>query len=264
MKRLFRIFGLALLVFSAAFFVYSCSDSGTQSDVEVYTYEVVNTYPHNPDAYTQGLVFEDGFLYEGTGLQGRSSLRKVELKTGSILKIHKLKRQFFGEGITICGDKIIQLTWHSNVGFVYDKNSFELLREFNYPEEGWGVTYDGKRLITSDGTSTLRFLDPETFEQICLVKVHYSDKPVNGINELEYIHGSIYANIWQTERIVKIDPQTGQVISWIDLTGLLKRRNLKQKVDVLNGIAYDAENDRLFVTGKLWPRLFEIKLVRKK
>ncbi len=264
MKRFFSIFGLALFAFSAAIFVCSCSNSKTSTDVQFYTYEIVNTYPHDRNAYTQGLVFEDGLLYESTGLHRRSSLRKVELKTGNILKIHKLKNQFFGEGITIYGDKIIQLTWHSNTGFVYDKNSFKLLRKFDYPTEGWGITYDGKHLIMSDGTSTLHFLNPENFNQIGLVKVYDNNGTVAGINELEYVKGAIYANIWPTNRIAEIDPQTGQIISWIDLTGLLKRRNLKQKVDVLNGIAYDKDNDRLFVTGKLWTNLFEIKLVRKK
>ena len=264
MKHFTSIFWSGFFAFSVVVFVCSCTDSKTNAKIDVYTYEIVNTYPHNRNAYTQGLAFEEGVLYEGTGLQGRSSLRKVELETGKTLIIHRLKDRFFGEGITICGNKIIQLTWHSRVGFVYDKNTFRLLQKFNYSKEGWGITYDGSRLIMSDGTATLRLLDPETFEQIGLLKVHDKNGPLTRINELEYIRNSIYANIYPTERVAQIDPQTGRVTAWIDLTGLLTDQDLARKVDVLNGIAYDKENDRLFVTGKLWPNLFEIKLVRKK
>jgi glutamine cyclotransferase len=207
------------------------------------------------------LVFEDGTLYEGTGLRGRSTLRRVELETGDILQILKLPAQFFGEGVTIYGDKIIQLTWKSHVGFVYDKDSFELLQKFDYPTEGWGITHDGKRFIMSDGTSTLHFLDPVTLEEIGRVEVYENGDPVTRLNELEYVQGEIYANVWQTDRIARISPQTGQVIGWIELTGLLSAKDRSEPVDVLNGIAYDAKNDRLFVTGKLWPRLFEIELI---
>ena len=229
--------------------------------VPVYTYRVVNVYPHDPDAFTQGLVFENGVLYEGTGLWGYSSLRKVALETGTVLQLCALSSQYFGEGIVIWADQIVQLTWRSYVGFVYDKGSFAPLREFSYPTEGWGITHDGSRLIMSDGTSTLRFWDPETFAEVGQVEVRDNGVPVTRLNELEYIEGEVYANVWQTDRIARIDPQTGQVVGWIDLTGLLGVGSSRKAADVLNGIAYDAENDRLFVTGKLWPQLFEIELI---
>ncbi|MBC8263222.1 MAG: glutaminyl-peptide cyclotransferase [Anaerolineales bacterium] len=226
-----------------------------------FTYKVVNVYPHDRDAFTQGLVFESGALYEGTGLRGRSSLRRVELETGHVLQMRKLPDQLFGEGITVFGERIVQLTWQSGVGFVYDKSSFELLEEFRYPTEGWGITHNGKHLIMSDGTSTLRFLDPETFEEIGRIEVYDQDGPVTRLNELEHVQGEIYANVWQTARIARIAPDTGEVIGWIELAGLLSPEDRAEPVGVLNGIAYDAENDRLFVTGKLWPRLFEIGLI---
>jgi len=229
--------------------------------VPFYTYKIVNTYPHDPNAFTQGLVFKDGVLYEGTGLRGRSTLRVVELETGDILQIRELPAQFFGEGVAIYGNRIIQLTWQSNVGFVYDKESFALLQEFNYPTEGWGITHDGTHLIMSDGTSTLYFLDPETYEEVHRVEVLDRGSPVTRLNELEYVQGIIYANVWQTDRIAMIAPSTGQVVGWIDLEGLLGEEDRIQRVDVLNGIAYDAEDDRLFVTGKWWPKLFEIELI---
>jgi len=187
----------------------------------------------------------------------------VKLETGEILQIHELPPQFFGESLTIYGNKIIQLTWQSHIGFVYDKYSFKLLQEFEYSNEGWGITHDGKHLIMSDGTSTLHFLDPESFKEIGQIEVSANDIPVTRINELEYIQGEIYANIWQTERIARIDPLTGQVIGWIDLKGILTPEDCKETVDFLNGIAYDAKDDRLFVTGKFWPKLFEIQLIKK-
>ena len=229
--------------------------------VPVYTYKIMNTYVHDHRGFTQGLVFEDGFLYEGTGLHAQSSLRRVALETGEILQLHRLPSHFFGEGITVYQDKIIQLTWKSNTGFVYRKDNFEMLREFNYSTEGWGITYDGQQLIMSDGTSTLYFLNPETFEEVRLIKVYDSNGPVKHLNELEYVEKQIYANVWQSNRIAKIDPQTGQVVGWIDLTGLLKLEGYRLPVDVLNGIAYDQTKKRLFVTGKLWPKLFEIQLI---
>ena len=228
----------------------------------VYRYRVVHTYPHDPAAFTQGLVFEDGLLYEGTGLYGQSSLRRVELETGKVLQRRELPAEYFGEGITVFGDRIIQLTWQSNLGFVYDKETFELLKEFSYPTEGWGITHDGTRLIMSDGTATLRFLDPETLQEIGRIDVSDDAGSVARLNELEYVQGEIYANVWQTDRIARISPQTGRVVGWIDLQGLLSAEDRARPVDVLNGIAYDAENDRLFVTGKWWPRLFEIDLVK--
>ena len=263
MNRFFKILVIGLLVLTGALFINHSSNlepSANSNVIPVYTYKVVNTYPHDRSAFTEGLVFKDGVLYEGTGLQGYSSLRRVKLETGEILQIRELPPQFFGEGVTIYGNKIIQLTWQSHTGFVYDKYSFKLLQEFNYPVEGWGITHDGEHLIMSDGTETLHFLDPETFEEVSQIEVSANDIPVTRINELEYIQGEIYANIWQTERIARIDPLTGQVIGWIDLKGILSPEDHSEKVDVLNGIAYDAKNDRLFVTGKFWPKLFEIKL----
>ena len=231
--------------------------------IPVYTYRIVNVYPHDPSAFTQGLGFHNGFLYEGTGNYGSSTLRKVDLRTGKILQMHRLLPQYFGEGITIYHDKIIQLTWQSHVGFVYDKASFKLLREFHYLTEGWGITHDGSRLIMSDGTSILRFLNPETFEEIGRLQVSDNSGPVVGLNELEYVRGEIYANVWQTDRIARISPQTGRVVGWVELRGLLTRGDLNRPVDVLNGIAYDAKRDRLFVTGKWWPKLFEIEIAKK-
>jgi glutamine cyclotransferase len=267
MNRLFSIFIVGLSALLGAAFVFSClnftgcSDPGNSDGIPVYTYNIVNTYPHDRNAFTQGLVFEDGVLYEGTGQYGESTLRRVELETGDILQIYELPDQYFGEGITIYENKIIQVTWKSNIGFVYDKSSFELLQEFDYPTEGWGITHDGEHLIMSDGTSTLHFLDPQTFEEISQIEVSDNGDPITRLNELEYVQGEIYANVWQTDRVARIAPGTGRVVGWIDLAGLLTAEDLSEPVDVLNGIAYDAKADRLFVTGKLWPKLFEIELI---
>ena len=225
-----------------------------------YGYRIVNRYPHDPDGFTQGLVFVDGFLFEGTGLHGRSSLRKVELATGTILQRRNLPARLFGEGVTVYGKKVIQLTWRANLGFVYDKDTFQLIETFHYPTEGWGITHDGEHLIMSDGTSTLYFLHPETYKEVGLIKVHDRKGPVPDLNELEYVQGLIFANVWRTDKIAQISPETGEILGWIDLRGLLRPEDRVQRVDVLNGIAYDQVNNRLFVTGKLWPRLFEIKL----
>lgn len=236
-------------------------DPLTSEAAPVYSYRVVNVYPHDRGAWTQGLVYENGALYEGTGRRGESSLRRVELETGEVLQFLALPERYFGEGITVYGDEIFQLTWKSQVGFVYDRDSFELQRIFIYPTEGWGLTHDGQRLIMSDGTSTLHFLDPETLEETGQVQVHYGGRPVPALNELEYVQGEVYANVWKTNVVVRIDPQTGRVRDLINLAGLLEPEDHAEPVGVLNGIAYDAENDRLFVTGKLWPKLFEIELV---
>jgi len=257
-------FFLDFIMLTVMVFVPSCSDSEDVASSSAYGYKVINTFAHDRKSFTQGLVFENGILYEGTGLYGRSELRKIDLRTGNILQTRKLPAEFFGEGITIYGNSIIQLTFRSNVGFVYDKNSLELLQQFNYPTEGWGITHNGRHLIMSDGTPTLYFLDPETFEQVSLIRVYDSNVPVWGLNELEYVEGQIYANIWPTERIAIIALDTGRVTGWIDMEGLLARQNHTEYVDVLNGIAYDEENDRLFVTGKFWPKLFEIKLIPTK
>jgi glutamine cyclotransferase len=233
-----------------------------RSGAPTFTYRVVRSYPHDRQAYTQGLVYLDGVLYEGTGLNGQSSIRKVRLETGEILQIRQLDQKYFGEGIAVVASALIQLTWQTEVGFVYDLATFDSRRTFAYPGEGWGLTYDGKRLIMSDGSATLRFLDPTTLKQIGRMTVRDRGVPVDDLNELEVVKGEIFANVYQTERLARISPKTGQVTAWIDLTGLLSNRDAAG-VDVLNGIAYDAVKDRLFVTGKLWPRLFEIQLVER-
>jgi glutaminyl-peptide cyclotransferase len=226
-------------------------------------YRVVNIYPHDPRAFTQGLVYIDGHLYESTGLNGRSSLRMVDLATGQVQQKFDLPQQYFGEGLAPWGSTLVQLTWQNHVAFVYDRFSFRKLRTIPCPWEGWGLTEDGKSLILSDGSSTLHFLDPETFHELRKITVKDHGNPVDKLNELEYIHGEIYANIWYSDRIARISPSTGQVLGWIDLTGLLAPAEHTDPDAVLNGIAYDAAHDRLFVTGKLWPRLFEIKVVPK-
>lgn len=234
-----------------------------QADVvatTVYNYQVVNAYPHDHKAYTQGLVFDEGFLYESTGLRGRSTLRKIELETGSVLKIHHLADHYFGEGLTIWQDKLIQLTWKSRDGFIYNKKSFLKLREFHYDTEFWGITHDGSRLIVSDGSATLRFLDPNTFSEIKHTEVRDRGIPIMCLNELEYINGEIYANVWGIDYIARIAPNTGQVLAWIDLTGLRNALADVERADALNGIAYDATSAHIFVTGKCWPKLFEIQL----
>ena len=265
-------FLIGFLLLWAVAITFSCSsipeadgDKNTKSPqpVPIYTYKILNTYTHDRYAFTQGLALENGVLYEGTGLYGKSSLREVDLETGKVLQLHRLPSAHFGEGITILGDTIIQLTWRSKKGFVYDKNSFEVLREFTYETEGWGVTDDGKRLIMSDGTSTLYFLDANTFIVTGHVQVHDSNVPIPNLNELEYIRGQVYANVWRTDNIAMIDPNSGRVTGWIDLSGLLPPQSDSVSVDVLNGIAYDTETGRLFVTGKLWPFLFELELVIK-
>jgi len=230
-----------------------------------YSYKTLNSYPHDPNAFTQGLVYLDGGWYEGTGLRGRSSLRRVDFETGEVLQQIDLPAQYFGEGIVVFGEKIYQLTWQSKIGFVYDKNSFEQLQEFTYNTEGWGFTHDGERLIMSDGTATIYFMDPETLAVIGQISVADDRGPVVRLNELEYIDGQIYANIWQTNRIARIDPASGRVTAWIDLTNIFipQEHGHTGSYDVLNGIAYDEENQRLFVTGKLWPRIFEIELVEQ-
>jgi glutaminyl-peptide cyclotransferase len=231
--------------------------------IPVYSYEIKHVYPHDPAAFTQGLIFRDGLLWESTGLNGESSLRKVELETGRVIKKIDVPQQFFAEGMTVFKGRVYQLTWQSQRAFVYDPENFQKLNEFAYEGEGWGLTHDGDNLIMSDGTNRLRFLDPETFAVRRAVSVTAAGRPVNELNELEYVNGEVYANIWRTDRVARIDPRTGRVVGWIDLTGLLPANEHSAITDVLNGIAYDAAGDRLFVTGKLWPRLFEIRLVKK-
>jgi glutaminyl-peptide cyclotransferase len=226
------------------------------------SYQIIHTYPHDPNAFTQGLIYVDGHLYESTGLKGRSSIRMVDLTTGLVLQKYDLPAQYFGEGLTDWRSTLVQLTWQSHIGFVYDRFTFSLLRTFQYQGEGWGLTRDATQLILSDGTPYLRFLDPTTFRESRRIRVtDQAGHEVENLNELEYIHGEIYANIWQSDTIVRISPRTGKVLGWIDLTGIIDKRELRDPGAVLNGIAYDATRDRLFVTGKLWPKLFEIKIV---
>jgi glutamine cyclotransferase len=237
------------------------SSSPDSSTPPTYTYTVINTFLHDPNAFTQGLVFQDSIFYEGTGLYGESNIRKVTPSSGAVLEQKSIDSRFFGEGITIFGDRLYQLTWKSGVCFVYNKNTFELQTQFAYPTEGWGLTHDGQKLIMSDGTNIIYFRNPETFEEIGRIEVTDNNSPVTYLNELEYIKGQIFANVWQTDRIAQIDPTTGKVTGWINLAGLLTTTDRQQyRVDVLNGIAYDVSTDRLFVTGKWWPKLFEIKL----
>ena len=225
----------------------------------VYGYTVVHRYPHDTMAFTQGLQFVDGVLYEGTGLEGRSSIRRVQLATGTVLQKRDLAPQYFGEGITVWKGRIYQLTWLSGVAFVYDQQTFEPRRSFPYKGEGWGLTHDATSLLMSDGTADLRVLDPDTFAERRRIHVTDQGRPVSMLNELEYVKGEIYANVWQTDRIARIDPATGHVVGWIDLAGLLPAAE-RQRGDVLNGIAWDEAGQRLFVTGKLWPAVFEITL----
>jgi glutamine cyclotransferase len=242
----------------------------TSAALPVYTYEIVKTYPHDAKAFTQGLIFYNGFLYEGTG--GRrsqerfySSLRKVEIESGKVLQKIDLADPYFGEGITILNEKIYQITWQENTAFVYDLNDFKLLKELKYSGEGWGLTHDGANLIMSDGTHVIRIVNPETFETIRTITVlDEKGKPVMEINELEYVKGEIWANIWQEGWIIRIDPASGKLLGRIDLRKLADEQMGKSSsADVLNGIAYDAAADRIFVTGKLWSSLFEIKITPK-
>ena len=259
LARLFLGSAAALLLLQACSASEESQPAPATAAAPVYGYEVVREYPHDPEAFTQGLIFRDGFLYESTGQTGRSSVRQVELETGTVVQHHMLAHDYFGEGLTDWGAQLVQLTWVSNVGLVYDLATLKEVRRFTFVGEGWGLTQDGTRLIMSDGTPNLRFLDPETFNEQSRLNVRDHNGSVDDLNELEFVKGSIYANVWLTERIAIIDPATGAVNGWIDLTGLRPRRGPRGD-DVLNGIAYDAAGDRLFVTGKLWPALFEIRL----
>ena len=238
--------------------------AASSAPAPVHGFKVVRSYPHDPQAFTQGLEFVDGVLYESTGMNGRSGIRKVNLATGEVLQVQPLDAAYFGEGITVWKNRIVQLTWQSGLGFVYDRQTLQQQRTFKYTGEGWGLTHDGTRLIMSDGSDsgTLRLIDPETLRQTGTLMVKDGGRPVPRLNELEYVKGEIFANVWQSERVAVISPSTGRVTAWIDLHGLLDPRE-KAGVDVLNGIAYDAKGDRLFVTGKLWPRIFEIQVVRR-
>jgi glutamine cyclotransferase len=253
---------MRLPVMYVAAAIVVAGQSPAPGNVPLYTYQIVRTYPHDPNAFTQGLQFVDGVLYEGTGLHGRSSIRKVELETGKVLQERAVPAEHFGEGITILRNDLYELTWQSHVAFVYERATFEPKKRFSYPGEGWGLTHDGVNLIMSDGSDELRLLDPATFAEKRRIRVTAAGTPLRNLNELEYVKGEILANIWQTDYVARIAPDTGRVTAYIDLRGLLTASQ-RANTDVLNGIAYDAARDRLFVTGKLWPKLFEIKLVAR-
>jgi glutamine cyclotransferase len=250
-------FSLALfvsIVFAAAL--------PAEAVVPVFEYEVVHTYPHDPQAFTEGLFYLNGFLYESTGLEGHSSIRKEKLETGEVVQKIDVPPQYFGEGIVNWKRHLVSLTWKTQVGFVYDLATLKVQRKFSYLGEGWALTQDGKRLIMSDGTPNLRFLDPDTLRQTGQITVTYEGKPVRYVNELEWVKGRIYANVWHTNMLVLIDPTSGEITGLVNLTGLLNASDpLDGPESVLNGIAYDAVHDRLFVTGKNWPKLFEIRVL---
>lgn len=249
-----------LLAVVAAWGLAATSAAGQQAAPVLYGYEVLATYPHDPGAFTQGLVYHEGVLFESTGLRGESTLREVRLETGEVVRQRALARQYFAEGLALWEDRLVQLTWTAELGFVWDLMSFEAVRTFGYTGEGWGLTHDGRRLILSDGTEWLRFFDPATLAETGRVRVTDGGRGVRNLNELEFIDGVVYANVWQTDRIAMIDPDTGRVTGWIDLEGLLPE-DRRRGTDVLNGIAWDPDGRRLFVTGKLWPALFEIRLI---
>ncbi len=274
MKKLYVAVSLALLVIlcvgllgvylSKLTFPGAPSSSPTptpsSNQPKTYTFTVVNTYPHNTSAFTEGLVFADSVLYESTGLNGASSINQVDLITGTIFKRVNLAEQYFGEGIAIVNDSVIQLTWQSGIGFIYDKNTLTLKGNFSFVGEGWGLTYDSNNLIMSNGSSTLTFLDPASFQPTGTVNVVDDNTSLTNLNELEYVNGDIYANIWMQQKIAIINPQTGQVKGYIDLSDIYQPHGLD---DVLNGIAYDQTTGRLFVTGKNWPNLYEITIKPK-
>jgi glutaminyl-peptide cyclotransferase len=233
----------------------------SQAAIPVYGYDIVHTYPHDTSAFTEGLFYLNGFLYESTGLERHSSIRKVRLETGKVLQQYDVPSQYFGEGIVNWQNHLISLTWKSHVGFVYDLKSFRVQKQFHYEGEGWALTQDGTQILMSDGTSEIRLLNPETLLPTGRIEVTLDGRPVNNLNELEWVKGEIYANVWQTNWILRIDPHDGHVVGVINMDGLLAPSDIvKGQTDVLNGIAYDAKGDRLFVTGKNWPKLFEIRL----
>jgi glutaminyl-peptide cyclotransferase len=254
---------LALLIFLVALPGPKAPSAGSWTRPALYEVQVIQTFPHDPEAFTQGLLFHEGYLYESTGLHGKSSLRKVHLETGQAVKIIPLPERHFGEGLARWKDTLVQLTWQSRVGFIYDLPTLSLMKTRPYPLEGWGLTEDGHSLIASDGTAQLYFLDPVLLKERKRIVVRDQGLPVAGLNELEFINGEIFANIFLTDRIARIAPDTGEVTGWIDLTGLLPFPDRRPNTDVLNGIAYDRQKDRLLVTGKNWPKLFHIRLIKR-
>jgi glutamine cyclotransferase len=261
MRRLTTL-GVVLVLFVLLLAAAALAWTQTRSGVPQYGYRVIHTYPHDATAFTQGLEYREGVLYEGTGLAGRSSLRKVELETGKIIQQIPIEQKYFGEGITVLNRQIVQLTWTTSVGFIYDQGTLRRSRDFKYSGEGWGLTNDGQQIYMSDGTADIRILDPATLQETRRITVRDGSGPVKMLNELEYVRGEIYSNVWQTDRIARISPKNGSVLGWIDLAGILPPAD-RQRADVLNGIAFDQLGGRLFVTGKLWPKLFEIQLVNK-
>ena len=254
---------MRIIVLAAALTACACGPASQAGSIPEYTYQVIHAYPHDPLAFTQGLLYLNGYLYEGTGLEGRSSIRKVKLETGEVVQKRDIPESYFGEGIVNWKDRLIEISWKTEMGWVYDLASFAPVREFHYQGEGWGLTQDGKRLIESDGSDQLRFWDPETLRETGRITITADGEPVEKLNELEWVKSEVYANIWETDRIARINPSNGKVVGWIDCTGILKRADRTGNEDVLNGIAYDSQTDRLFVTGKQWPKLFEIKLVKR-
>lgn len=233
----------------------------TRRRPELWQIEVIASYPHDRSAFTQGLAIHDGRMYEGTGHYGASSLRRVDIESGRVEKVRRLDETYFGEGVTVFEDRIYQLTWQNRVGFVYDLQTFDLLETFRYSGEGWGLAHDGRRLIISDGSSSIRFLDPDTYQVVKRISVRENNLPVSRLNELEYVNGEIWANVWYQDRIARISPADGELLGWIDL-GELYPPSARSPEDVLNGIAFDGRSNRLFVTGKNWPQLHQISIVR--
>jgi glutamine cyclotransferase len=265
-KTMPRRFGVAFVILSLISSVIGFSAFAQFKKLpkgEIWGYKVVATYPHDHNAFTQGLVFTKGLLLEGTGKKGDSSLRLVDLETGKVQKRADLNSHYFGEGITVLGNRVYQLTWQNRIGLVYDLDTFDVERTFQYTGEGWGLTNDGKRLLMSDGTAIIRFIDPTSFEVVKRITAHGPEGKINKLNELEYVNGEIWANIWYEDRIVRLSPDNGEVLGWVDLSGLYPRSKRGSNEDVLNGIAYDAETKRLLVTGKNWPKLYEITVGRK-
>jgi glutaminyl-peptide cyclotransferase len=244
----------------ALFFSHAWVSDAWAQTAPVRSYKVVRMYPHDPKAFTEGLEFHDGALWESTGENGTSSIRRVDLATGKPLEDHPLSTLYFGEGITFFAGRLFQLTYMNGVAFVYDEKTFKQLASYHYSGEGWALTHDSKRLIMDDGSSALRFLDPATFQELGRLVVREGTRPVSNLNELEWIEGEIWANIWTKEIVARIDPRNGQINSWVDLTGLRKLAGCGDGCDVLNGIAYDAPRKRIFVTGKFWPKLIQIEV----
>lgn len=257
--KLFPLLAIILLLGTVA----HKTPPGT-AGVKEYGFRVVHVYPHDATAFTQGLEFRGGYLYEGTGLYGRSSVRKEKLETGQILQQVQLGPEYFGEGITVLNERLLELTWQAQIGFVYDQASFRVVRSFGYSGEGWGLASDGSSIYMSDGSAHIRCLDPVSYRETRRIKVHDGNVAVMQLNELECVRGEIYANVWHSWRIARISPGDGSVLGWIDCRGIIAPEELHDPEAVLNGIAYDSMGDRLFVTGKLWPKLFEIKLTPKK